>query len=135
MIRALLASLLVLTLAGGARAASSNDELAGLSNREYVEYVRDRFEWLTGEGRTSHRLAEKFRRQCRASSGGDADGARACEVARAADEQSAHVLQEGNDLLTGLQQRFGGVPPWARNADAALEASIGKQQAQVQQHP
>ena len=46
--RVALGLLLVLALAGGASAAADND-LSGLSKREYEDYARDRFEWLTGE--------------------------------------------------------------------------------------
>ena len=50
-------TILALTLAllsTGSALAASNEELSGLSNHEYTDYARDRFEWLTGEGRSSH---------------------------------------------------------------------------------
>src|SRR5262245_61795952 len=108
MTRVALSLLLVALTASGAFAASS-DDLSGLSNREYVEYARDRFEWLTGEGRSSHHLASKFHKQCKTDANADtrdADSVRACEIAKAADEQCDRVLQEGRDLLSGLQHRL-----------------------------
>ena len=120
----ILALALVVSVRGNALAASS-EELSGLSNREYVDYVHDRFEWLNGEARSSHRLAVKFHRQCKPENG-DPDAARACEIAKAADEHSDETLQEGRDLMEGLQHRLGGVPAWAVSADTDLKASAGK---------
>jgi len=115
----LLAALVVATSA--VAWAAPNDELKGLTDREYVEYARDRFEWLLGEARASQRLAGKFRRDCQPGSPADSDAGRACEVSKAADEQTARISQEGHDLLEGLRQRLGTVPPWAQHADAGLE--------------
>jgi hypothetical protein len=126
-----LALALSLSLAGRARAQSPTDDLAALSNREYVDYVRDRFVWLTGEGRSSHHLILKYQHQCKPS--GDADATRACELTKAAHEQGDRVRKEGQELLLGLQHRLGSVPPWASEAEAALAASVGVQAQQP--HP
>jgi hypothetical protein len=115
-------AILVAVLVGTSAWAAPNDELKGLTDREYVEYARDRFEWLVGEARSSQRLAGKFREQCRKGSPDNDDTARACEVAKAADEQTVRISQEGHDLVDGLRQRLGNVPPWALHADADLEA-------------
>lgn len=122
--------LLVASLAMATTAfAAPNDDLTGLTNREYVDYARDRFEWLTGEARSSHRLASKFHKECKpaGASEGDADAARACEIAKAADAQSEQIQKEGRDLMAGLQQRLGGVPPWAQTADNLLQAAAHRQ--------
>jgi hypothetical protein len=115
-------------LAGGSAHATSSEDLSGLSDREYVDYAHDRFEWLIGEGRSGHHVAERFHRQCAQADkrGASADDKRACEIAKAADEQSASVLKEGQDLIDGLKKRFGEVPEWAREADANLARSVGK---------
>ena len=120
--RAALGCLTILLVATAAWAAP-NDDLTGLTNREYVEYARDRFEWLTGEARSGHRLATMFHEDCKPGAPIDSDGARACEVAKAADEQNRQIKAEADDLMRGLQQRLGGVPPWARSADAAVIAA------------
>ena len=121
-------TLVLVLLSSGSALAVSNEELAGFSNHEYVEYARDRFEWLTGEGRSSHRLAKKFHRECDAAAvpGASPDSGRACEIAKAADERVDQVLNEGQDLMKGLQQRLGHIPNWAQEADAALSAAVGK---------
>jgi len=106
--------------------AAPNDDLAGLTDREYVEYTRDRFEWLLGEARASQRLAGKFRSDCRPGDPTDSDADRACEVVKAADERMERISNEGHDLLDGLRQRLGTVPPWAARADAGLEAVTQK---------
>lgn len=113
---------LLAVLVGTSAWAAPNDELEGLTDREYVDYARDRFEWLVGEARASQRLAGKFREQCRKGSPENDDTARACEVAKAADEQTGRITHEGHDLVDGLRQRLGSVPPWALRADAGLEA-------------
>jgi hypothetical protein len=121
-------TLVLALLSSGSALAVSNEELAGFSNHEYVEYARDRFEWLTGESRSSHHLAKKFHHECDGAAvpGASSDSARACEIAKAADEQTDQALKEGKDLMTGLQQRLGHIPSWAREADAALSAAAGK---------
>ena len=121
-------TLLLALLSSGSALAVSNEELAGFSNHEYVEYARDRFEWLTGEGRSSHRLAKKFHHDCdlAAAPGASSDSGRACEIAKAADEQVDQVLKEGQDLVAGLQQRLGHVPKWAQEAAAALSEVAGR---------
>lgn len=121
-------TLVLALLSSGSALAVSNEELAGFSNHEYAEYARDRFEWLIGEGRSSHHLAKKFHHDCDGAAvpGANSDSARACEIAKAADEQTEKVLKEGQDLLTGLQQRLGHVPNWALEADTALSAAAGK---------
>ena len=124
---ALTLPLVLVLLASGSAYGASNEDLAGLSNREYVDYARDRFEWLTGEARSSHHLAKKFHRVCDgAAAAGGEDAGRACEIAKAADEQGDQVLKEGQDLLQGLQKRLGHVPTWAREAETALAAALGK---------
>lgn len=124
--RAQLALILALmTFSAGSAGAASTDDLAGLTNREYVEYVRDRFEWLTGEARSGNRLAQKFKRECRATPNNDPDAERACEISRAAQDQNQAVLREARDLMSGLQKRLGGVPPWARHQDALLHQAVG----------
>lgn len=120
--RRLSCAILLAALVGTSAWAAPNEELKGLTDREYVEYARDRFEWLVGEARSSQRLAGKFREQCRKGPPADDDTARACEVAKAADEQTARISHEGHDLVDGLRQRLGTVPPWALHADAGLEA-------------
>jgi hypothetical protein len=121
-------TLLLLLLASASALAVSNEELAGFSNHEYADYARDRFEWLTGEARSSHHLAKKFHHECdlAAAPGANSDSARACEIAKAADEQVDQVLKEGQDLVAGLQKRLGHVPGWAQEADTALLAAAGK---------
>lgn len=126
--RVALGLLLVLSLAGRA-AASPDSDLAGLSTREYEDYTRDRFEWLTGEARSGHRLAAKARHDCMPDAAPDTDGGRACEILKAAREQSDRILREGRDLLVGLQQRLGSVPAWARAANGQLTAATGRTQA------
>lgn len=114
-------------VAGTATAwAAPNDDLKALTDREYVEYARDRFAWLTGEARASQRLASKFRRDCRPGSPTDSDPGRACEVVKAADAQSERISSEAHELRDGLRQRLGSVPPWAAQADAGLEAVTHK---------
>jgi hypothetical protein len=119
--RAALGCLTILLVASAAW-ASGNDDLTGLTNREYVEYARDRFEWLTGEARSGHRLAAKFHDDCKPGAPAESDAGRACEVAKAADEKNRQIKAEADELMRGLQQRLGAVPPWARSADAALIA-------------
>jgi hypothetical protein len=129
MFRALSTTLvLAALLAGGIAHATSTEDLTSLSDREYVEYVRDRYEWLTGEGRSGHHLAKKYSHQCEgaAKPGASGDDMRACEVAQAAQDQCDRALKEGQDLLVGLQKRLGTVPPWARDAYANLEQSVGR---------
>lgn len=123
--RVALGLLLVLGLARGASATPDGD-LAGLTNREYEDYVRDRFEWLTGEARSGHRLEAKAKRDCKPDAGKETDGGRACEMLKAADEQAERILREGRDLLAGLQQRLGSVPAWARVANGQLVAASGR---------
>lgn len=123
--RAACGALLAAAVSTTAWAAPSAD-LAGLTDREYVEYARDRFEWLTGEARAGKRLASKFHRECQPEAPVNSDAARACEVARAADQEAEQVSQEGHDLIEGLRQRLGTVPPWALGADAKLETVIHK---------
>jgi hypothetical protein len=123
--RVALGCLVLLALAGSA-SASPNGDLTGLSNREYEEYTRDRFEWLTGEARSGQRLAAKARRDCKPGAPMGTDGERACEMAKAASDQEDRILQEGRDLLDGLEQRLGSVPPWAREMDTQLDAAAGR---------
>lgn len=131
------AGCLATLVAAGTALATPDNDLAGLTNREYVDYARDRFEWLTGEARAGHHLEAKARHDCKAGAPQDSDAGRACEIARAAAEQNQRILQEGRDLMQGLQQRLGGVPPWARSADQALIAAGHSAAApsQQQQHP
>ena len=123
--RVALGLLLVLALAGGAAAAPDND-LSGLSNREYEDYTRDRFEWLTGEARSGHRLEAKAKRDCKPGAAVNTDEGRACEIFKAATDQTDRILQEGQDLLKGLQQRLGRVPAWASVANGQLTAAAGR---------
>lgn len=123
--RVALGLLLVLALAGGAAAAPDND-LSGLSTREYEDYTRDRFEWLTGEARSGHRIEAKAKRDCKPGVAVNTDEGRACEIFKAATRQTDRILQEGQDLITGLQQRLGRVPAWASVADAQLTAAAGR---------
>jgi hypothetical protein len=124
---ALILPLVLVLLASGSARSASNEDLAGFTNREYVDYARDRFEWLTGEARSSHTLAKKFHHLCDgATAAGGNDAGRACDIAKAADEQGVQVLKEGQDLIQGLQKRLGHVPTWAHDADAALAAALGK---------
>lgn len=124
-IRVALGCLLLLACAGSAPAAPDGD-LAGLSTREYEEYVRERFEWLTGQARSGHRLEVQARRDCEPAAPAVSDPGRACALARAATEQSERVVREGRDLLEGLEQRLGGVPAWALTADEKLLAAAGR---------
>jgi hypothetical protein len=119
-------STLLIVLASTAAWAGPSADLAGLTDREYVEYARDRFEWLAGEARAGKRLASKFHRECRPDAPVNSDAARACEVARAADQEAEQVSKEGRDLIDGLRKRLGTVPPWALGADARLETVIHK---------
>lgn len=130
--RVALGVLLVLALAGGASAAPDND-LSGLSNREYEDYARNRFEWLTGEARSGHRLEAKAKRDCKPDASTNSDDGRACEILKAASEQTDRILKEGRDLLTGLQERLGSVPPWARVANGLLVAAAGRTQTTAQE--
>lgn len=99
-------------------------DLSGMTNRQYGDYVRDRFETLVGEGRTSHRMAVEYQRACeRQRHAGDEDGP-ACEVARIARERCAAILEEEDELLRGVRERFGRVPAWARDADEALVEAL-----------
>jgi hypothetical protein len=123
--RVALGVLVLLALAGSAL-ASSNGDLTALSNREYEEYARDRFEWLTGEARSGHRLESKARRDCKPGAPLGTDGERACEMAKAASDQADRILQEGRDLMAGLEQRLGTVPPWAREMDTQLDSAAGR---------
>lgn len=132
--RVALGLLLVLALAGRASAANDND-LSGLSNREYEDYARDRFEWLTGEARSGHRLEAKAKRDCKPAAATNTDDGRACEVLKAANEQTDRILQEGRDLLLGLQKRLGTVPPWARVSNGLLVAAAGRTQTSAQAEP
>lgn len=127
--RVALGLLLVLALAGGAAAATPDNDLAGLSNREYEDYTRDRFEWLTGEARSGHRLEAKAKRDCKAGAAVNTDEGRACEIVKAATDQTDRILQEGQDLLKGLQQRLGHVPAWASVANGQLVAAAGRTQS------
>jgi hypothetical protein len=113
--------LLLAVAASTAALAAPNDDLTGLSDGQYVEYARVRFAWLTDEIRVNHRLSGKFHRECQKDAQPNSDAARACEVAKATDQERAQMLQEGRDLMRGLQQRLGAVPRWARNADVELE--------------
>jgi hypothetical protein len=124
-IRVALGLLLVLTLSGGAAAAPDND-LSGLSNREYEDYTRDRFEWLTGEARSGHRLEAKARRDCKPGAAVNTDEGRACEIVKASTDQTDRILQEGQDLLKGMQQRLGRVPAWASVANGQLVTAAGR---------
>jgi hypothetical protein len=132
--RVALGLLLVLAFARGAAASPDND-LSGLSNREYEDYARDRFEWLTGEARSGHRLESKAKHDCKPAAATNSDDGRACEMLKAASEQTDRILQEGRDLLTGLQQRLGSVPPWARVANGLLVAAAGRTPTTAQAAP
>lgn len=122
-------------LAAGSARAVTNEDLSGLSNREYIQYARDRFEWLTGEGRSSHHLARKYHRECEdaakagGSGSGSGSGDQACEIAKTADERGEEVLRETGTLVQGLQQRLGHVPEWAREAAAGIAESVGRSPA------
>ena len=126
-IRVVLGCLVLLACAGNAPAAPDGD-LAGLSTREYEEYARERFEWLTGEARSGHRLEVRARHDCESAAPPKSDAGRACALARAASEQSERVVQEGRDLLVGLEQRLGRIPAWAQQADERLLAAAGREQ-------
>jgi hypothetical protein len=128
--RVALGCLVLLALAGSAF-ASSNGDLTALSNREYEEYARDRFEWLTGEARSGRRLESKARNACKPGEPVGTDGERACEMAKAASDQADRILKEGRDLLSGLEQRLGGVPSWARELDTDLVAAAGRGSGQA----
>jgi len=117
-------ALIALAARHGIAAETADAGLAAMTDRELVEYTHDRFEWLNGEARVSHNLSTKFHRRCRPNEPSASDGARACEIAKAADERSASVLAEEGVLLHDLEQRFGGVPRWARAADAQLRESL-----------
>ena len=120
--RALLGCLTIL-LAASATLAAPTEDLSGFSDRQYVDYARERFEWLIGEARSGHRLAAQYQDQCKPDAPPDSDAGRACEVARAADRQHREIMQEADALIRGLKQRLGAVPSWARRADAALIAA------------
>jgi hypothetical protein len=115
---------LVLAPLHAAAVESTEGALAAMTDREFVEYAHDRFEWLQGEARVTHDLSAKFHRQCRPDEPSTSEGARACEIAKAADERASTVLDEERTLLHGLQARFGAVPRWARAADAELHESL-----------
>ena len=125
--RVALGLLLVLALAGSGNAAAAPDnDLSGLTNREYEEYTRDRFEWLTGEVRSGHRLEAKAKRDCKPGAAVNTDEGRACEILKASTDQTDRILQEGQDLVKGLQQRLGRVPAWASVANGQLIAAAGR---------
>lgn len=121
-IRVALGVVVLLACAGSTRAAA-DDDLSRLSTREYQEYAHERFEWLTGQARSGHRLEEQARHACEPAAPPQSDPGRACALAQAASEQSERVVQEGRGLLEGLEQRLGRVPPWAQQADAKLLAA------------
>ncbi|MBY0278058.1 hypothetical protein K2Z84_22215 [Candidatus Binatia bacterium] len=123
--RVALGLLLVLGLAGKP-SASPNSDLAALTNREFEDYARDRFKWLTGEARSGHHLEARAKRECKPDAGAETDEGRACEMLKAADEQAERILLEGRDLLAALQQRLGSVPAWARVANGQLVAATGR---------
>ena len=54
---------------------------------------------------------------------------------KAANEQTDRILQEGRDLLLGLQKRLGTVPPWARVSNGLLVAAAGRTQTSAQAEP
>jgi hypothetical protein len=114
---------LTILLFSSAALAAPPDDLSPLTNRQYVDYARDRFEWLTGYVRSGQRVIVKFKPQCRPDAAPDSDAARACEITKAAEQQQREVLEEADALMRGLQQRFGTVPRWARRADAQLIAA------------
>jgi hypothetical protein len=124
-IRVVLGCLVLLACAGRAPAAPDGD-LAALSTREYEEYVRERFEWLTGQARSGHRLEARARQDCEPAASPVSDPGRACALARAATEQCDRVVQEGRGLVEGLEQRLGRVPTWARDAGEKLLAAAGR---------
>ncbi|MEW6269207.1 MAG: hypothetical protein AB1689_07925 [Thermodesulfobacteriota bacterium] len=109
---------------GATRAADTPDATSALTNEEFRLYARGRFESLQDAAHVTRNLAAKFRRQCSMRTSASGDGERACTVARAAQERRTNLLEEENELMHRIEARFGGVPSWARSADAEFRESL-----------
>jgi len=101
-------------------------EFDQMPNREYSGFVRDRIAALTSEAEAMERIGRKHWDDCRRATPGIKveDGARACEIIKAARIRQRELLDEERALMTDLARRYGGdVPAWARRADAAFLAA------------
>ena len=117
---------LVLLACAGSAVAGPNGDLSGLTTREYEDYTRERFEWLTGQARSGHRLEARAQHDCEPGAPAKSEPGRACALAQAASAQTEQALQESHDLLEGLEQRLGHIPIWARDADDRLLTAAGR---------